>query len=116
MSLFHLSQEAEIHTIVKIWEKWITMLCEKYRKAQTAQSYGFLTIFAWSRNPYNSQDMKKVNSYSEGKTWEKQISMHSKVKGFLHISRETEIQAIPKPWDEWIPILRNKYGETQTIS
>ena len=108
MSLFHLSQEAEIHTIVKIWEKWITILCEKYRKAQTTQSYGFLTIFAWSRNPYNSQDMKKVNSYSEGKTWEKQISMHSKVKGFLHISRETEIQAIPKPWDEWIPIWRNK--------
>ena len=25
---------------------------------------------------------------------------HSKVKGFLNISREAEIHAIPKTWDE----------------
>ena len=25
---------------------------------------------------------------------------HSKVMGFLHISREAEIHTIPKPWDE----------------
>ena len=29
---------------------------------------------------------------------------HSKVKGFLHILHETEIHAIPKAWNELIPI------------
>ena len=33
---------------------------------------------------------------------------HSKVIGFLHISREAEIHKIPKRWDERIPILQNK--------
>ena len=41
--------------------------------------------------------MRKVNSHSKGKTWE---NKHSKVGGFLHISRETEIHAIPTQWDE----------------
>ena len=41
---------------------------------------------------------------------------HSKVMDFLHISREAEIHTIAKSWDEWILILRNKYGKTQTIS
>ena len=38
---------------------------------------------------------------------------HSKVKGFLNISRETRIHAVPKVWDEWIPIVRKKYGDKQ---
>ena len=41
---------------------------------------------------------------------------HSKVMGFLHILRETEIHTILKQCEEWIPILRNKYEKTQTIS
>ena len=36
--------------------------------------------------------------------------------GFLHILRETEIHKILKQCEEWIPILRNKYEKTQTIS
>ena len=40
---------------------------------------------------------------------------HFKFIGFLHISREAEIHTIPKWWNELIPILQNKYGETQTI-
>ena len=34
---------------------------------------------------------------------------HSKVKGFLNILGEAEIYAIPKAWDEWIPI---SYGKS----
>ena len=36
-----------------------------------------------------------------------------KVKGFLNILREAEIHAIPKSWDERIPMLREKYEKTQ---
>ena len=36
---------------------------------------------------------------------------HSKVKVVLNISGGTEIHAIPKAWDEWIPIVRKKYGK-----
>ena len=41
---------------------------------------------------------------------------HSKVKGFWNISRETEIHAIPKAWDELIPIKRKKYGEKTNMT
>ena len=27
----------------------------------------------------------------------------------------TEIHTIPKTWEKWIPIVQEKYGETQTI-
>ena len=40
---------------------------------------------------------------------------HSKMKGFLNISREAEIHAILKAGDEWIPIVWEKYGEKQTF-
>ena len=40
---------------------------------------------------------------------------HSKVKGFLNFSREAEIHAVPKSWDERIPMLREKYEKTQTF-
>ena len=70
-----------------------SILWEKYRKTQTSESYGLLSNFAYSRNPYNSQDMRKVNSHSKGKTQE---NRHSRVKGFVHISCETEIHAIRK--------------------
>ena len=35
--------------------------------------------------------------------------------GFLHISREVEIHAIPKTWEKWILIKRETYGKTQTF-
>ena len=34
--------EAEIHAVPKIWEKWISMVQEKYWKTQKFQIYGFL--------------------------------------------------------------------------
>ena len=41
-------------------EKVIPIEREKYKKIQTFQIYGFLKYFKWSRNPYNSQNMGKV--------------------------------------------------------
>ena len=37
--------EAEIHVVPKTWEKRISMIREKYGKAQTFQIYGFLKYF-----------------------------------------------------------------------
>ena len=62
--------EAEIHTIPKIWKKWIPIEREKYGKTQTFQSNGFLKYFGRSRNPYNFQSMGKVNLHSMGKVRE----------------------------------------------
>ena len=40
---------------------------------------------------------------------------HFKFMGFLNISGEAEIHTIPKIWEKWIPIVREKYGKTQTF-
>ena len=64
------SYETEIHAVPKIWEKWISIIREKHGKIQAFQIYGFLKYFGWSRNPYNSQNMEKVNLLSTGKVWE----------------------------------------------
>ena len=134
-----------------IWKEWIPIIREKYRKKQTFQSNGFLKYFGWSRNPYNFQNMGKVNSHSNEKLWEntnisnlsvseifclKQKSMqfpkhgktgfplygksmgkhkHFKFMVFLNISDEAEIHTIPKTWEKWIPIIREKYGKKQTF-
>ena len=37
--------EAEINTVPKRWEKWISIAGEKYGKTQTFQIYGFLKCF-----------------------------------------------------------------------
>ena len=57
--------------------------------------------------------MGKVNSHNTGKVWEK--SKHSKVLGFSNILGEAEIHTIPKIWKNLIPIVREKYGKTQTF-
>ena len=59
--------EAEIHAVPNTWEKWISIVREKYGKTQTFQIYGFLKYFGCSKNPYNSQNMGKVNSHSKEK-------------------------------------------------
>ena len=69
--------EAEIHTIPKILKKWIPIAREKYGKTQTFQSNGFLKYFELSRNPYNSQNLKKVNFHSTGKVRENTRIFHS---------------------------------------
>ena len=67
MGFLNISDEAEIHTIPRAWEKWMPMIREEYGRKQTFQSNGFFNYFEWSRNPCNSQNMAKVNSYSKGK-------------------------------------------------
>ena len=64
MGFSTISSEAEIHTIPKIWEKWIPIVWEKHGKTQTFQSNGFLKYFGRSRNPYNSQNIGKGNLHS----------------------------------------------------
>ena len=43
--------EVESRTILKTWEKWISIVREKYGKTQTFQIYGFLKYFRLSKNP-----------------------------------------------------------------
>ena len=86
----HSSILREIETFFPItWQNWIhivretygktqifqsyriSMVREKYGKTQTFQIYGFLKYLEWSRNPYNFQNMGKMNSHNTGKVWEK---------------------------------------------
>ena len=84
MAFLNISGEAEIHTIPKTWGKRIFIVREEYEKTQTFQIYGFLKYFGWSRNPYNSQNMGKVNFHSTEKVWENtNISNISNIYGFL---------------------------------
>ena len=78
MGFLNISGETEIHAISKTWEKWIPIIQEKYGK-KTFESFGFLKCFGWSRNPYNSQNMGKVNSRSKGKIWENKITSNLRV-------------------------------------
>ena len=57
--IFREKQKSTQFPKLKIWEKWILIVQEKYGKTQTFQSYGFLKYFRWSRNQYNSQNMGK---------------------------------------------------------
>ena len=40
---------------------------------------------------------------------------HFKVKGFWNFLLEVEIYAVPKIWEKWITIMREKYGKTETF-
>ena len=48
-----------------------------------------------------------------GKVWEKR--KHFKILGFSNTLGEAEIHTIPKIWEKWFPIVREKYGKTQTF-
>ena len=94
MGFLNILDEAEIYTIPRTWEKWISIIREKYGKKAnipkwwvsqlfwvkqksivrekygktlTFQSNGFLKYFGRNRNPYNSQNMGKVNLHSTRK-------------------------------------------------
>ena len=150
MGFLKILDEAEIHTIPKTWGKWIPIIREKYGEKKT-NIPKFLKYFGWSRNPYNSQYMGKVNSHSKEKIWENtnisklsvseifrlmQKSMqfskhrksgfplygqsmekhkHFKCMGFSNILDEAEIHTIPRTWEKWISIIREKYGEKANI-
>ena len=83
-SFLDFSYEAEIHAVPKTWKKWISIVRKQHEKTQTFQICGFLKYFGWSRNPYNSQNMGKVNFHSTEKVWENtNISNISNIYGFL---------------------------------
>ena len=91
------SCEAEIHAVPRKWEKWISIVREKHGKTQTFQIYGFLKYFGLSRNPYNSQNMGKVNLLSTGKVWENtEISHILRYLAYLELMRT---HAIPNVWE-----------------
>ena len=56
--------------------------------------------------------MGKVNSQNTGKILEKK---YPKLMGFSNIWGEVEIHTIPKTWEKWISVAREKYGRTQTF-
>ena len=85
--LWNFLLEAEIHAVPNMWEKWISIIRGKYGKTQTFQIYGFPKNFGWSRNPYNSQNMGKVNSHNTGKVWEK--NKHSKVSQIFWVKQKS---------------------------
>ena len=109
----HIFREAEIHAFPKTWEK-LTIVREKYGKAQTFQNHGFLIIFRVKQKSYNFQNMRKVNSRSTGKLWEN-INIVKLWMGFLYISPESEIYTNLKTWEKWIIMVRETYGKTQTF-
>ena len=43
-----------------------------------------------------------------GTIWEQK---HFKVKGFLNFSYEAPMHKVPKTWENWISIRREKYGK-----
>ena len=108
MDFLNISGEADLHTITKIWEIWIPMIQGKYGKKQTFQSYGFLKYFGWSRNPYNSQNMGKVNPHSKRKIWENTNILKLRVFNFFLMKqkfmrfpkhRKSEFQSMGKAWE-----------------
>ena len=64
--------------VPKTWEKWILIVQEKCEKTQTFQIYGFIKYFGWS-----------IHSY---------------------------IYAFPKIWEKWIYLVREKYGKIRRFS
>ena len=95
----HVWYEAEIHLVPKAWEKGISIVQEKYGKPQAFQIYEFVKYFGWSKNPYNFQNMGKVNLHSTEKIWENtEIS---------HILRYSQI------WSWWEPLQFPIFGNVQ---
>ena len=87
----------------KVWEN------------RTFRDRVFLTYFARSRNPYNSQNSKhgKSGFPQYGKSVGKH--KHFKFMCFLNISAEAEIHTILKTCGKWISTVREKCGKTQTF-
>ena len=45
MGFSNILGDTEIYTIPKTWEKWVSIVREKYGKTKTFQIYGFLKYF-----------------------------------------------------------------------
>ena len=72
--------------VPKTWEKWILIVQEKCEKTQAFQIYGFIKYFGWSRNSYISQNMGKVNLLSTRKVWENTEIFHIDFPNILFAS------------------------------
>ena len=68
---------------------------------QTSKNYKLVEYFAWSKKPYNFQNMGNVDFHITGKVWEN--TSIRKIIGFLNNSLEAEIYTISKRWENWIP-------------
>ena len=100
-----ISREMETDTIPKpkTWKKWILIVKQTYGKTETFKSSGFLTYFMWDINPFNSQNMGKMNSHSK--------------ENMEKIWKNTNISKlrVPKTWEKWILIVQEKFEKTQTF-
>ena len=105
--------ESEIHTIPKLWKKWIPIAREKYDKTQTFQKLSVSEIFRFNQKskqfPKHGKNGFPLYRNSMGK------HKHFKFMGFLNILDEAEIHTIPRTWEKWISIIREKYGKKQTF-
>ena len=93
----HVWYEAEIHLVPKAWEKGISIVQEQYGKPQAFQIYEFVKYFGWSKNPYNFQNMGKVNLHSTEKIWE-----NTEISHILHYLADLELMrtlAVPNIWE-----------------
>ena len=97
MGFSNFLDEAEIHTIPKTWEKRISIVREKHGKIQTFHFYRFLKSFGWSRNPYNSQNMEKVNLHSTRKVSENTEIFH--IPCYLEDFELMRTHTIPDLWE-----------------
>ena len=68
--IFRENQKSIQFLKLKTREKWTSIVREKYGKTQIFKIYGFLKYFGGSRNPYNSQNVLKVDFHSTGKVCE----------------------------------------------
>ena len=78
-------------------------------KKQTFQSVGFLIYFGWSRNPYSSQNMGKVNSHSKGKTWENRNISKLSVSGIFCLKQKS--MQFPKYGKSGLPLYEKSMGK-----
>ena len=106
---YSISRKIETHAIPKTWENWILIVRETYGKTQTFQSYGFLTYFMSDTIPYNSQNMRKVNSYSKEKIWENTNISKLRVSEIFYLKQKS--MQIPKHGKSKFPLNGNSMGK-----
>ena len=91
------SRKTKIHAIPKAWDKWISIVWKTYGKKQTFQNYEVPKYFTWSRNQYNSQTTRWVNSHITELVWENRDN--SQVLFYLTDLLLTGTHAITNAWE-----------------
>ena len=109
MGFLNILDEAEIHTIPKTWEKWIPIIRKKYGKKANFPKCWFLKYFGWSRNPYHSQNMGKVNSHCKGKIGENTNISKLRVSGIFCLKQKS--MQFPKHGNSGLPLYGKSMGK-----